>query len=53
MTNKVWVCPHCGKPVARHVIWRQPNDVRVNYCCEQHEAVIPVLETRIEESLSF
>ena len=44
MTEPVLICPQCGQPVARHVVWRQPHEQQIRYTCEQHQAVIPVFK---------
>lgn len=44
MNNPILVCPHCGNPVDRQVIWRKPHEIRVSHTCEQHQSVVPVLK---------
>ena len=44
MSEPTLVCPYCGKPVARQVVWRQPYEQQIRHECEQHQAVVPVLK---------
>ena len=43
-----WVCPKCQSPVYRQVIWQQPTEYRMNYCCVQDGDVIPIKEASHE-----
>jgi predicted RNA-binding Zn-ribbon protein involved in translation (DUF1610 family) len=44
MTDPKLVCPQCGQPVIRHVVWQQPNEQQIRYECEQHQTVVPVVK---------
>ena len=44
MAEPTLVCPHCGQPVARQVVWRKLHEQHLLYECEQHQAVVPVLK---------
>jgi hypothetical protein len=36
-----WVCQKCQNPVSRQVVWQQPTEYRMNYCCVLDGDVIP------------
>jgi transposase-like protein len=49
MTEPKLVCPQCGLPVDRHVVWRKSDGQHIRYECKQHQTVVPVVKETTHE----